>query len=185
MQSRSKRTKAALERRCEHGIVINPIAQRGAATFGRTLKKHSAARALQFDYFNLAACDRMLTRCAKSPVVERMPEMEFIESPQDIKFVLRRQSHRTVGAHARQWQSSRSATIGRRAIRRIGGIPIFSAEKNKSVCGWARRRLLFRGLTGKLRGRPRWMIPMNVPNESPAQRFSAGRETFRNGKGGP
>jgi len=46
--------------------------------------------ALKFHHQNLTAGNRSAATLAKALVLDRMPEMEFVEVTQDIEFVFRR-----------------------------------------------------------------------------------------------
>lgn len=72
-----------------HRIGIHPFAGSRNTAHGWTLQPHLAAPSLKFHHQNLPAGNRSPATLAEALVVDRMPEMEFVEVTQEIEFVFR------------------------------------------------------------------------------------------------
>lgn len=106
----------------EDRIGINPFTRRRLTIRRRTLEPQCAAGARPLDHFNLPPRDLVMAALADPDVIERMPEMEFIETAKGIDLVFGRQSQRGERAHEpREWRLAKKRTIRRKTVARIGG----------------------------------------------------------------
>jgi hypothetical protein len=91
---------SSLRRLANGGCETTPILRHRSAPGCRTFQRQFAARAWKLDHDDLPASERSAAAIAATLVVERMPEMEFIEITQGIEFIFRVELERGKSAHA-------------------------------------------------------------------------------------
>lgn len=77
--------------RHEDWIGVNPLCGRRLTVRRRAMQAERAAPAGNFGYFNLAAGDPVMAAPANADIVERMPEMKFIQMLKRVDLVFRGQ----------------------------------------------------------------------------------------------